>query len=80
MNRPFLRRLAVKMGYGVHERSSHGPGKAWDWGPKNPMQGSHFRTEAEAWRALEDYIKRRADEADKWFAAVTELMREVVRE
>lgn len=47
-----MRRVAVRAGYEVHERSSHGPGRAWDWGPKSPMLARHFNSEEAAWTDL----------------------------
>lgn len=64
MNRPFLRELAKRAGYSVHQRSCHGPGPAYDWGPKDPIHGNHFRSEEAAWRDLEGVMQRKLEEAE----------------
>lgn len=76
MNRPFLRALAVRLGFSVHERSCHGPGRAWDWGPKGPMGSSHFNSEERAWADLEEEMKRRLEQAERMIRASEELIRE----
>lgn len=76
MNRPFLRTLAVALGFSVHERSSHGPGKAWDWGPKHTMLSNHFKSEALAWADLEETMQRKCEEAERIRRTSIEINRE----
>lgn len=53
-----LRIIAEKSGHHVRERSSHGPSKAWDWGPKSATEANHFRSADEAWIDLQNHIDR----------------------
>jgi hypothetical protein len=75
MNRPFLRALAVRLGYGVHERSSHGA-RAWDWGPKHTMLSNHFASEEKAWVDVENTMHRKVEEAERIVRTAAEMVRE----
>jgi len=75
INRPFMRALAVELGYSVHERTGHNSRLTWDWGPKGPVQASHFRSEAHAWANLEEHMHARAVEAERIVRTSAELIR-----
>lgn len=62
------RELAERAGYSVHQRSTHGPANAYDWGPKSPMLSNHFRSREDAWADLERVMKIKLTEARKLVA------------
>jgi len=76
MDRDFLRRVAVEAGYKVRPRSSHGVTPAYDWGPKSPMDGRHFSTEADAWADLETAMLRRLADAQELLGAAARVLLE----
>lgn len=78
MNRKFLREVAKRAGYSVSERSSHGPNKAYDWGPKHTMLSRHFATEKAAWRDLEDHMAAKLSEAEHLIRISQGLIREAI--
>ena len=80
INRPFMRQLAELAGYTVYQRSSHGPGPAWDWAPKGPMQSNHFRSKEAAWADLEVTMHAKVTEAEKLIRLCQQIIRQEVEE
>ncbi len=76
MNRPFVRLLAQRAGYSVHQRSSHGAAPAYDWSPKHTMLARHFASEEAAWRDVEDAVHRKMQEAERLIRLASDLIRE----
>lgn len=64
------------MGYDVHQRSSHSPRPAYDWGPKSPMESNHFRSKEEAWADLEKTLQRKLE----WCAKAVQCQVDIIRD
>jgi hypothetical protein len=69
---PGLRDQMVRLGYSVHQRSSHGPGPAFDYDApwKGQMETRHFKSEEEAWADAERRFLSEVDRARKVLAVV----------